>query len=431
MAADLSSSVFSFAAQKTAVDLNAQYVVDNYNIVFGMSVLIVTGLFLCSCTVAALRGDPHVFFRALATTGTAIIGSFIALTLLQMVLAASDGMAEAFGDNKALGADLVGQLRELPEQGNFALDLVLSLLVAIFSFALFVVLYIRKVAIIVVAVFIPLYLAGQPTMTTSAWMKRATEMLVALIFAKPVIYAIFALGAGIAQDPSGSAVDQTLSILSGVVVMIAAVFSPFMLMHLLGFADVQLMRAVGSAGRRSAASFGHGAGALLGSSSRETFRGIGSRLQTRNRGMLGDAGAIAGAGVPTARPSVRPGRGGIGSPLGVPARAAAGAAGGTAAVRGVRARVNRSGAAPAVAGGREAASSGTRATASVRATSTARPQTARAITSGGGGTARPGTSGGGRGTAPAPSGSAGAAGRPPVTPSPPPRVTPPARTGGG
>ncbi|MEX5708090.1 hypothetical protein AB1484_07160 [Parafrankia sp. FMc6] len=435
MAADLSSSVFSFAAQKTAVDLNAKYVVDNYNIVFSMSVLIVTGLFLCSCTVAALRGDPHVFVRALATTGTAIIGSFIALTLLQMVLAASDGMADAFGDNKALGADLVGQLRQLPEQGNFALDLVLSLLVAIFSFALFVVLYIRKVAIIVVAVFIPLYLAGQPTMTTSAWMKRATEMLVALIFAKPVIYAIFALGAGIAQDPSGSAVDQTLSILSGVVVMIAAVFSPFMLMHLLGFADVQLMRAVGSAGRRSAASFGHGAGALLGSSSRETFRGIGSRLQTRNRGMLGDAGAIAGAGVPTARPSVRPGRGGVGSPLGVPARAAAGAAGGTAgtaAVRGVRARVTRSGAAPAVAGGREAASSGTRATASVRATSTARPQTARAITSGGGGAARPGTSGGGRSTASAPSGSAGAsAGRPPVTPSPQPRVTPPARTGGG
>ncbi|WP_425343318.1 hypothetical protein, partial [Pseudofrankia saprophytica] len=297
MAADLSSSVFSFASQKTAVDLRADYVVENYNIVFGVAVLIVTGLFLCSCVVGAVRGDPHVFARAIASTGTAILGSFVALTLLQMVLTASDGVADAFGDGQPLGASLVGQLRALPEQGNFALDMVLSLLVALFSFALFVVLYIRKVVIIVVAVFIPIYLAGQPAMSTSAWMKRATEILVALVFAKPVIYVIFTLGAGMASDSTGSAADQTLTILSGVVVMIAAVFSPFLLLQLFAFADVQLMRAVGSAGRRGAASFGQGAGALLGSTSRDTFRGIGARLQTRNRGMLGGAGAALPAGV--------------------------------------------------------------------------------------------------------------------------------------
>ncbi|OHV39575.1 hypothetical protein [Pseudofrankia sp. EUN1h] len=357
MAADLSSSVFSFASQKTAVDLRADYVVENYNIVFGVAVLIVTGLFLCSCVVGAVRGDPHVFARAIASTGTAILGSFVALTLLQMVLTASDGVADAFGDGQPLGASLVGQLRALPEQGNFALDMVLSLLVALFSFALFVVLYIRKVVIIVVAVFIPIYLAGQPAMSTSAWMKRATEILVALVFAKPVIYVIFTLGAGMASDSTGSAADQTLTILSGVVVMIAAVFSPFLLLQLFAFADVQLMRAVGSAGRRGAASFGQGAGALLGSTSRDTFRGIGARLQTRNRGMLGGAGAALPAGVgggatagglgrPTvrpARPGSRPGapRPGVaaGSRVGRPAIASAagstgGVGAGTSAVRG-------------------------------------------------------------------------------------------------
>lgn len=328
MAADLSSAVFSFAAQKTSINLSADYVVKNYNIAFGIAVLVVTGLFLCACIMGAVRGDPHLFTRAAASTGTALIGSFIALALLQMILTAADGMAEAFGDGKPLGNDLVTQLRALPEQGNFALDLVLSLLVAMFSFALFVVLYIRKVAIIVMAVFIPLYLAGQPTMSTSGWIKRATEMLLALIFAKPVIYAIFALGAGMASDSTGSLVDQTLTILSGTVVMIAAVFAPFVLMHLMGFADVHLMRAVGSAGRRSAASFGQGAGALLGSSSRETFRGIGARLQTRNRGMLGDGGGLAGGiggGIGTqpglARPAaLRSGRGVGGSALGAPVR---------------------------------------------------------------------------------------------------------------
>ncbi|MCL9760737.1 hypothetical protein [Frankia sp. AiPa1] len=436
MAADLSSSVFSFAAQKTSVNLSADYVVKNYNIAFGIAVLIVTGLFLCACIMGAVRGDPHIFTRAGAATGTAIMGSFVALALLQMILTASDGMADAFGDGKPLGADLVAQLRALPDQGNFALDLVLSLLVAMFSFALFVVLYIRKVAIIVIAVFIPLYLAGQPTMSTSGWIKRATEMLLALIFAKPVIYAIFALGAGMASDSTGSTVDQTLTILSGTVVMIAAVFAPFVLMHLLGFADVHLMRAVGSAGRRSAASFGQGAGALLGSTSRETFRGIGARLQTRNRGVLGgsDGGGIGsgiGGGIGMqpglARPAAgRSGRGIGGTPLGAPARTGAA----TASVRGTvagRARVASTGGTPAIAG----AGNGASARQPARAGAPARVggATRAAVTTG-----AAGRSGGTTARVAAPRSGTTATARPPVTPaSRPPRVgapTPPARTGG-
>ncbi|WP_322770235.1 hypothetical protein [Frankia sp. Cr1] len=293
MAADLSASVFSFAAQKTAIDLNQDYVVKNYNIVFGVAILVVTGLFMCACIVGAVRGDPHILGRALASTGTAIIGSFVVLTLLQMLLSASDGISESFGDGAPLGASLVAQLRALPQQGNFALDMVLSLLVALFSFALFLVLYIRKVAIIAVAVFIPLYLAGQPAMSTRNWMKRAVEILAALVFAKPVIYAIFTLGSSIASDATGSAMDQTLTILSGIVIMAAAVFSPLALLYVIGMADVQIMQAIGSAGKRGAATFGHGAGALLGSSSRETFRGIGGRLQSRQR---------SGSGVDAGRP---------------------------------------------------------------------------------------------------------------------------------
>ncbi len=291
MAADLSASVFNFAAQKTAIDLNQDYIVNNYNTVFGVAVLVAIGLFMCACIIGAVRGDPHILNRAVASTGTAIFGSFVALALLQMVLTAADGIADAFGDGAPLGASLVAQLRALPAQGNFALDMVLSLLVALFSFALFLVLYIRKIAIIAVAVFVPLYLAGQPAMSSRNWMKRAVEILAALIFTKPVIYAIFTLGTNMASDSTGSAVDQTLTILGGVVVMAAAVFTPLALLYVIGMADVQLMQAIGSAGKRGAASFGQGAGALLGSSSRETFRGIGGRLQSRQRGGSGvDAG---------------------------------------------------------------------------------------------------------------------------------------------
>lgn len=315
MAADMSSSVFSFASQKTSVDLSKDYFLQNYDVVFGVAALVVLAIFLCSSIMAAVRGDPHMMVRALASTGTAIIGSFIALALLQMVLAASDGMATTFGAGKPLGQDLVGQLRALPAHGNFALDMVLSLLVALFSFALFVVLYVRKIAILLVALFIPLYLAGQPAASTRGWLKRATELLAALIFTKPVIYAVFTLGAGLASEGTGSASDQTLSILSGIVVMVASVFSPFMLLYLFGVADVQLQAAMHSGGRRAMSSFGQGAGALLGSSSRETFSGIGARLQSRgNSGgaIAGDSGGgLGGAlsgGSGSARPALTGGR---------------------------------------------------------------------------------------------------------------------------
>jgi type IV secretion system protein TrbL len=290
MAADMSSSVFSFASQKTSVDLSKDYFIKNYDVVFGVAALVVLAIFMCSSIMAAVRGDPHMMVRALASTGTAIMGSFVALALLQMVLAASDGMATTFGAGKPLGQDLVAQLRALPDHGNFALDMVLSLLVALFSFALFMVLYVRKIAILMVALFIPLYLAGQPAGSTRGWMKRATELLAALIFTKPVIYAIFTLGAGLATDGTGSATDQTLAILSGIVVMVASVFSPLVLLYLFGIADVQLAAAIHGGGRRALSSFGQGAGALLGSTSRETFSGIGARLQSRG----GAAGTIAG-----------------------------------------------------------------------------------------------------------------------------------------
>ena len=325
MAANVSSSVFAFAADKTAFDVNASYLVENYNIVFGVSVMVLLALLLCSGILGALRGDPHIVTRAFAVTGTTIIGSFIALGLLQLVLDASDGLAEAFGNGDQLGNELVVMLDQLPDRGNFALSMVMSLMVTVFSFFLFVVLFVRKIAIIALAVFIPLYLAGQGTAVTQNWMRRASEMLAALIFVKPVIYAIFTLGADIALETAGglegqqpgSYTDQTLALLTFIALMLSSVLSPFALFRVIGFADVQLTRSVGSAGRRAAASFGHGAGALLGATSRDTFRGIGARLQTRQRGGIGvdaSGGALAGSGgggglSTGGRPSTRPGRG--------------------------------------------------------------------------------------------------------------------------
>jgi hypothetical protein len=430
MAADLSSAVFGFAGQKTSFDLDADYVVENYNIVFGVSVVALVGLFLCSAIMGALRGDPHIITRSLIATGTAVVGSFVALGLLQMILDASDGLSEAFAGGLTLGDDLVQMLQKLPERGNFALSMVMSLLVAMFSFALFIVLFVRKIAVIAIAVFIPLYLAGQGSATSQNWMRRAAEMLAALIFVKPVIYAIFTLGAGIAVDAGGSAADQTLALLTAIALMIASVLSPFALFRIIGFADTHLIKSVGEAGKRRAASFGHGAGAMLGATSRETFRGIGSRLQNRGRASLGGGGVGVGAGagvgaaagtgsgfgVGVGRPSARPGR--PGSPVRTPAKADAPAAGvGSSARAG----------APHARVGARGGSSAAAAAAGGGAADRGAPPRVR-VRTGGGGAGAPAAS------AAAPGSAATRAARPNPPPARPARTAaamPPARPGGG
>jgi hypothetical protein len=275
-----------------------------------------------------------------------------------MALDASDGLAEAFADGNALGADLAQMLQDLSKDDNFALQMIMSLLVMIFSFTLFIVLFVRKIAVLAIAIFTPLYLAGQGSATSQNWMRRAAEMMAALILVKPAVYLIFKVGANLALEDGGSAADTTLRIMTAVALMIAAILSPFALFRIIGFADTQLTRSIGgSGGRRSAAPFGKGAGAMLGSTSRETFRGIGARMQTRGRGAIGtDAGRGSGIGIGagadaggrtalpigthpfSGRPSIRPGRR-PSVPAGTSARAIApagggsGGGGGTAAVR--------------------------------------------------------------------------------------------------
>jgi hypothetical protein len=361
MAAQLSSSVFGFAEQKTSFDLKANYVTSNYQIIFGVSVLILVGLFLCSAIMGALRGDPHIVVRSVVGTATAVIGSAVALGLLQMMLNASDELAEKIGNGTPLGDALVLNLLELHSRckppldcvggdgAPFAFKMVMSLLVAIFSFALFIVLFVRKIAIIAIAVFIPLYLAGQGSVTSQNWMRRAGELLAALIFVKPAIYAIFTLGMALAMEANGSAADQTLQLLTAIAIMIASVFSPLVLFQIIGFVDVQLTRNIGVSGRRGAASFGHGAGAMLGATSRDTFRSIGSRLQTRGRGALagsssaGGGGSDVAGGVFTGRPKSRPAARGPGSPVRTPAPARVGAPRAGAAYAGVGAKNGSSG----------------------------------------------------------------------------------------
>jgi type IV secretory pathway VirB6-like protein len=103
------------------------------------------------------------------------------------------------------GQDLTGALTETAEGfsnvagtgGEIAANMLLLALIAIMLFAglmLWFVLVLRKIAILVVVAFAPLLIAGYLWEPTRGWVRRATEVLIALIFTKTAIYALFGIG---------------------------------------------------------------------------------------------------------------------------------------------------------------------------------------------------------------------------------------------
>lgn len=120
--------------------------------------------------------------------------------------------------------------------GEMAANMLLILLMLIMLIAgliLWFVLVLRKVAILVVVAFAPLLIAGYLWAPTRSWVRRTTEVLVALVFTKTAIFALF--GIGLALLSRGTA--QTLSDFVGTtVLMCGACFAPLVMLRLVHFA---------------------------------------------------------------------------------------------------------------------------------------------------------------------------------------------------
>ena len=97
-------------------------------------------------------------------------------------------------------------------QGEVAANMLLILLMMIMLVAgliLWFVLVLRKIAILVVVAFAPLLIAGYLWAPTRSWVRKATEVLIALVFTKTAIFALFGIGLALLSRGTG-AVTQRL-----------------------------------------------------------------------------------------------------------------------------------------------------------------------------------------------------------------------------
>ncbi len=226
-------------AATTQVNLLAPWFVARSHIIDGFLPMVALVFVVVAVVQALLRQEVSLLFRMLLVNLPAsIVLASVAVELASFGLSVSDRLAA--GMSAGSGAQIqqvmarlssaVIKLTETASTIPSFITALLGLMVVVASLALWVELIIRASAIYVVVAFWPLALLTIVWPGISAWARRLSETLVALIASKLVIVVVLSLGVGALSQGGQSGVS---SILVGLAMVILAAFSPFAMLRLI------------------------------------------------------------------------------------------------------------------------------------------------------------------------------------------------------
>jgi len=208
----------------------------------GLAAPVIGIVLLIAVIAASLRRDFTTLGRAVVGVGVSALGGALYIVFAQLLVAVDDSLSH--GVVRVTGYDLADSINQIAAgfhaiagaPGEMAANMLLILLMLIMLISgliLWFVLVLRKIAILVVVAFAPLLIAGYAWAPTRSWVRRMTEVLVALVFTKTAIFTLF--GIGLALLSRGH--EQSLSDFVGTtVLMCGACFAPMVMLRLVHFA---------------------------------------------------------------------------------------------------------------------------------------------------------------------------------------------------
>jgi len=169
--------------------------------------------------------------------------------LASAALAAADGVSSyivtaTFGDTAGLQTKMAvlfgGQALISGGGAGLVFMFLFAFVIAGLTLLLWVELFIRNAAIVVLVVTSPIAAAGSMHQATSSWAKRTMSWTIAFIVMKPVLFLCLAIGV----TRLGEATDLTRVLLGGAILAVAGI-TPFMLLKLFSFVDDVGLGAIG------------------------------------------------------------------------------------------------------------------------------------------------------------------------------------------
>ena len=286
----------------TAISLSGPNFELDLGIVVSIAVLVCLGLFVIQTALSALKHDAGGIGRAVRGLVIATVGCAITLAILDVLLAGVDQLCVGVvkiatgGTIATLGTKIIGGAVFTTAIASPATVLILSLVaicaVAIVWFAL----VIRKMLIIITAIFAPLAFAGGVADVSRGWVRKWLEAMLALVFSKLILILIFVIGLGVLGGMGSPANAGRLSAITnditGLLILLVAGLSPWMALKLVHFTGDHMATVAGSATHATS-----GASAVIGApqkmaSMKWAAQSLGGTQQK--------ADAPMGRGVPTA-----------------------------------------------------------------------------------------------------------------------------------
>ncbi len=173
----------------------------------------------------------------------AAMGMVLATWLVDMLVAITDNLSAyvgstigGSGERFATGVVHLMEAGVLTGNGGLAgfLAFLVALVIALLALVLWVELVVRQAAVLAATLFLPLGFAGLVWESTSHWLRKLAEGLLAFILAKFVITAIVAVGA----NAIAAGGDHPAALILGAGILAVAVFTPYVLLSIIPLGTV-------------------------------------------------------------------------------------------------------------------------------------------------------------------------------------------------
>ncbi len=309
--------LWSQMSSATAISLGGPTFELDLGIVSAIAAVVCVGLFVGQLAISALRHDGSGIGRALRGLVIATVGVAITLASLDVLLAAVDQLCAgvvrvATGDSIAtLGSKIIDPALFTGLVAGPAAILILSLLAILAVAVVWFALVIRKMLIIITAIFAPLAFVGGVADLSRGWVRKWLEAMAALVFAKLILIIIFVIGLGVlggmGTSSSAGGMSGITSDITGLLILLVAGLSPWMALKLVHFTGEHMANLAGSAAHATS-----GAATVIGAPQKVAS-------------MKWAAQSLGGAPHRIAAPM------GVGAPLGATSEASTGPSGATGA----------------------------------------------------------------------------------------------------
>jgi hypothetical protein len=236
--------LWSEMSQATAVEVGGKGWGPYLGITFALAATVGAGLFLIQVIASALRRDMGGLGRAFRGLLIAFVAGGAAVSVAEIGLGAADAISNGVMQ-VGLGTTnwtTVGD--RLATLSTTSYESATLLLVALFMIAstilVWLALTIRKLLLIITAVFAPVAFAGSLSDVTAAWVRKWIEYTAALIFSKVILVIIFVVGLGVLDHGLGQvgngATQQATQLMTGLLILCLAGLAPWMAIKVVHFA---------------------------------------------------------------------------------------------------------------------------------------------------------------------------------------------------